>query len=47
MANVIGDFCEVDCRLLFEAIKNIIVLHMYQLCCNFDLMMNLKIPNVA
>jgi hypothetical protein len=40
MANVIGDFYETDCILLFEAIRNIIVLPMYQLCCNFDLMMN-------
>jgi hypothetical protein len=36
MANVIGNFCEVDCILLFEVIRNIIFLHMYQLCCNFE-----------
>jgi hypothetical protein len=47
MVNLIGDFCEIDCRLLLEAIRNIIVLHMYRLCYNFDLMMNQKIPNVA
>jgi hypothetical protein len=40
MKDLMAKFWKVDRKLLFETLKNNIILHQHQVCCNFNLTMN-------
>ncbi len=38
--DLMAKFWKVDCKLLFETLKNNFIPHQHQVCCNFNFMMS-------
>jgi len=45
MTNFLEAFGESDQRQLFEAMQNVVILHQYQLSCDFELLMSEEVGN--
>jgi hypothetical protein len=45
MTNFLEAFWESDQRQLFEAMQNVVILHQYQLSCDFELLMSKEAGN--